>query len=186
MTMFRWRPPIRVINRLNPERNGRNGVLGVTMYGNPGSDAGSLAQEMGERDWKWSHLYWPAIGAGAIGAVAVLLALAWSWSTAGYAVAAGVLPMGLALAVQRLPRIRRRIELWGHEVEVQGRALIYGRDVAELRWRAAGELRAGYGGIFNFVMLVTVADAMADHAPAAGRYVRRVLPVLREFRARWR
>lgn len=169
--MFRWRPPIAVVNRAN-RANGSSNAFWITMYGNPGSTAAVLAQEMAEFQWKWTRIYGPGL--------IVLGLLAWFFD-----------PLFLALSaplfvVNRFPALRRALELWGHEVEVQAAVALYGASEGEYRAKEAMGMWRGYSGLFSGMTLAEVDRAMVKRGPAAERRVRRWMPVLVEFKERWR
>ncbi len=70
-------------------------------------------------------------------------------------------------------RARRRMEIMGHEVEVQAAALVYARSLAAYRRAEATAMRDGYDGLFSAVPAAAIVEAMAARGTEAARWVRR-------------
>ena len=80
----------------------------------------------------------------------------------------------LALVKVRLSRrARRRMEIMGHEVEVQAAALVYGLSASTYRVAEAARMRAGYDGLFAGLSAPQLVAAMEAVSDDAGRWVRR-------------
>lgn len=79
-----------------------------------------------------------------------------------------------ALLVTRLSRsARRRMEIMGHEVEVQAAVLIYGKVASAYRGAEARSMRAGYDGLFAGMGEARIVAAMESVSDEANRWVRR-------------
>lgn len=79
-------------------------------------------------------------------------------------------------------RARRRMEVMGHECEVQAAALIYGKDANAYRYAEAKRMSAGYGSLFKGMSVDSLMAAMAYHGEKAGPWVCRN----RKFFERWK
>lgn len=78
------------------------------------------------------------------------------------------------LLVTRLSRsARRRMEIMGHEVEVQAAALIYGKVASAYRGAEARSMHAGYDGLFAGHSVIRIEAAMEAVSDEANRWVRR-------------
>lgn len=67
----------------------------------------------------------------------------------------------------------RRMEIMGHEVEVQAAALIYGVPAGWYRESEAGKMRRGYGGLFASTPIDTIVEAMRARTSEARNWVRK-------------
>lgn len=80
----------------------------------------------------------------------------------------------IALVKVRLSRrARRRMEIMGHEVEVQAAALVYGESVEKSRYREISAMLAGYDGLFRGQTRGQLRAAMEAVSDDASRWVRR-------------
>ena len=70
-------------------------------------------------------------------------------------------------------RARRRMEVMGHEVEVQAAALVYGLSASTYRVAEAARMRTGYDGLFAAVSAPQLVAAMEAVSDDASRWVRR-------------
>lgn len=70
-------------------------------------------------------------------------------------------------------RARRRMEIMGHEVEVQAAALIYGESVEKTRYREISAMLTGYGDLFAGRTRGQLRAAMESVSDDASRWVRR-------------
>lgn len=70
-------------------------------------------------------------------------------------------------------RYRRRMEIMGHEVEVQAAAQVYGRPARSYRTAEAARMRAGYDGLFDGLTAAQLIEAMLSVSADATRWVRR-------------
>lgn len=71
------------------------------------------------------------------------------------------------------PSPTRRMEIMGHEVEVQAAVLIYGVDANWYRDSEARAMRRGYGGLFSSTPLDDLIEAMKARSDDARQWVRR-------------
>ena len=89
---------------------------------------------------------------------------------------------GLQLILQNVPAMGRAMELWGHEVEVQAAALIYGVDETQKRRNEARSM-SEYSG-YEFKSSGWPSDRiereMAKRAAKARKWVRKNLKLIEE------
>lgn len=76
---------------------------------------------------------------------------------------------------------RRRMELMGHEVEVQASAMLYGQAETEARRREAGALRRGYDGLFRHMTIPQIEAAMLARSVPARAWVTANLREIRRY-----
>ncbi|WP_066477444.1 MULTISPECIES: hypothetical protein [unclassified Sphingomonas] len=174
MALFWLIPPILVFDRPNSS-NGQSRAPIIIMYGNPTSNAAVLAQELAEFTAKWLLLYLPAI------------AVAWlAWRHVHFIAPALILPP--AFVIQRLPPLRRQLELLGHEVEAQAAELLYGTPAAEVRkWEVVALARpTNYGGVFKDWSDERIGASLSARAGIARRAARLFMPILTRFKRRYR
>ncbi|MFV0383862.1 hypothetical protein [Paracoccus sp. (in: a-proteobacteria)] len=69
-------------------------------------------------------------------------------------------------------KARRRMEIMGHEVEVQAAALILGRDQTRYRAAEIAAMKRGYGGLFDAMSNRDLRMAMAARSAEARKWVR--------------
>lgn len=81
-------------------------------------------------------------------------------------------PMNL-LRVRLSRKYRRRMEIMGHEVEVQAAAMVYGISASKYRMDESGSMKNGYNGLFDSMSRTQLIAAMEAVAPDAARWVRR-------------
>lgn len=79
------------------------------------------------------------------------------------------------LILDEIPALERRMELWGHEVEVQAAAMIYGADPERKRRTEARVMHAYSGYHFDDWTPDEIERAMRDHADDARKWVERNL-----------
>lgn len=77
----------------------------------------------------------------------------------------------LNLILRFLPRYRRRMEVMGHEVEVQAAALIYGLDATAYRQAEAARMQRGYAGLFDGWPTMRIEAEMRRNSHRATRWV---------------
>lgn len=77
---------------------------------------------------------------------------------------------------------RRRMEIMGHEVEVQAAVLIYEADTDAIRSREARAMLAGYDGLFRGWTLDRLRAAMAGVSDDARVWVAGNASLLRRYR----
>lgn len=76
---------------------------------------------------------------------------------------------------------KRRMEIIGHEMEVQAAHEIYNAPVGKYRWKEAERMKAGYDGLFDQYSLPGLVYAMKQHEWCR-RWVLRRLRKLREYK----
>ena len=78
-----------------------------------------------------------------------------------------------AIEVRLDSSAERKLEITGHEVEVQAAALIYGQDEAAYRAKEAASMHRGYGGLFRDMPVAEIIAAMEARKPTARQWVER-------------
>ncbi|WP_066667321.1 MULTISPECIES: hypothetical protein [unclassified Sphingomonas] len=174
MKLFWWFPPILVEDQPSSS-NGQSRLPFIVMYGNPTSNAAVLGQELAEFCAKWLLLYVPAI------AVAYL-----AYRHVHFIAPALILPP--AFVMQRLPPLRRQLELFGHEVEAQAAELLYGTPAADVRlWEIVALARpSNYGGVFKGWSTERIGASLRARAGVARWAARLFMPILTRFKRRYR
>lgn len=79
-------------------------------------------------------------------------------------------------------RARRRMEIMGHEVEVQAAAIVYGKDRHDYRVAEVYRMRGGYDGLFDGLTRSQMRAAMEAQSDEANRWVRRNLELLERWK----
>ncbi|MDB6179017.1 hypothetical protein PAF17_16110 [Paracoccus sp. Z330] len=79
-------------------------------------------------------------------------------------------------------RAKRRMELMGHEVEVQAAILIYDSNAVRHRNREAAAMKAGYDGIFAGYSIADIQSGMSAQSDEARRWVRKNMKRLERFK----
>ena len=67
----------------------------------------------------------------------------------------------------------RKLEIAGHEVEVQAAVLLYGQDEDAYRAKEAASMHRGYDGLFRDMPGAEIIAAMEARAPSARQWVER-------------
>lgn len=94
------------------------------------------------------------------------------WAQEAYEARYKLNPINL-VKVRLSRRARRRMEIMGHEVEVQAAALVYGESVEKSRYREISAMLAGYDGLFRGQTRGQLRAAMEAVSDDASRWVRR-------------
>ena len=86
----------------------------------------------------------------------------------------------LQLILQRIPSMDRAMELWGHEVEVQAAATIYGLDINEYRRKEARSMSQSSKYEFDNWTSAKIAREMIRLESKASKWVRRNMKRIEE------
>lgn len=74
---------------------------------------------------------------------------------------------------------RRKMEIMGHETEVQAAAELYGLDALDYRRKEARAMKSGYDGLFGAIPVDEIEQGMRDRSGEALAWVTKRLKVLK-------